>query len=88
MRQDILSGEMLTPSINGLFEVPDIKATLKTFIRGISRLGLLLQLNRATTAGKKIFRHYCRYPAIWEENTFASWAKKADALFGRIIPSG
>jgi digeranylgeranylglycerophospholipid reductase len=86
MRQDILSGEMLTPSINGLFEVPDIKATLKTLIRGISRPGLLLQLNRATTTGKKIFRHYGRYPATWEENTFAAWAKKADILFGHIVP--
>ena len=86
MRQDILSGEMLTPSINGIFEVPDIKATLKTVMRGISRPGLLLQLNRATTMGKKIFRHYCHYPTVWEAQTFAAWVQKADDLFGRIIP--
>jgi digeranylgeranylglycerophospholipid reductase len=88
MRQDILSGEMLTPSINGIFEVPDINATLKTLIRGISRPGLLLQLNRATTMGKKIFRHYNRYPTAWEAKSFFAWVKKADDLFGRIIPSG
>ena len=88
MRQDILSGEMLTPSINGIFEVPDIKTTLNTLIRGISRPGLLLQLNRATTVGKKIFRHYSHYPAVWDGETFAAWVKKADHLFGRIIPGG
>jgi len=88
MRQDILSGDMLTPSINGIFEVPDIKATLKTLMRGISRPGLLLQLNRATTMGKKIFRHYSHYPAVWEEKTFSAWVKKADDLFNKIVPGG
>jgi flavin-dependent dehydrogenase len=88
MRRDILSGEMLTPSINGIFEVPDINATLKTLIRGIARPGLLLQLNRATTMGKKIFRHYSRYPTDWDGKVFAAWVKKADELFGRIIPAG
>ena len=88
MRQDILSGEMLTPSINGIFEVPDIKATLKTLRRGISRPGLLLQLNRATTMGKKIFRHYSQYPTVWDGKTFAAWVQKADALFSTIIPEG
>ena len=86
MRRDILGGEMLTPSINGIFEVPDVKATLKTLVRGISRPGLLLQLNRATTMGKKIFRHYSHYPTVWEAKTFSAWVKKADDLFGRIIP--
>jgi digeranylgeranylglycerophospholipid reductase len=86
MRRDILSGDMLTPSINGIFEVPDINATLKTLMRGMSRPGLLLQLNRATTMGKKIFRHYSQYPTDWEEKTFTAWVKKADALFGRIVP--
>ncbi len=88
MRQDILSGEMLTPSINGIFEVPDIKATLNTLIRGISRPGLLLQLNRATAMGKKIFRHYSHYPTAWDAKTFSAWVQKADELFGRIIPGG
>jgi hypothetical protein len=56
-------------------------------MRGVSRPGLLLQLNRATTMGKKIFRHYGQYPSDWEEKIFAAWVKKADALFGRIVPS-
>jgi digeranylgeranylglycerophospholipid reductase len=86
MHRDILSGDMLTPSINGIFETPDVGATLKTLVRGMSRPGLLLQLNRATTMGKKIFRHYGRYPSAWEEKAFAAWVKKADALFGRIAP--
>jgi digeranylgeranylglycerophospholipid reductase len=87
MRRDILSGDMLTPSINGIFEAPDVKTTLKTLMRGMSRPGLLLQLNRATTMGKKIFRHYGQYPSDWEEKIFAAWVKKADALFGRIVSS-
>jgi len=85
MRKDILSGEMLTPSINGLFETPDLKATLMTLIRGISRPGLLLKLNRATTMGRKIFCHYSQYPEKWDPQAFRRWVRKADKLFARVV---
>ena len=85
MRRDVLSGDMLTASINGIFEAPDVKATLKTLMRGMSRPGLLLQLNRAASIGKKIFRHCGQYPADWKEKIFAARDRKADALFGRIV---
>lgn len=85
MRKDILSGEMLTPSINGLFEAPDLKATLVTLARGISRPGLLLKLNRATTMGKKIFHHYTHYPEEWDSQAFQRWMRKAEKLFAKVI---
>jgi len=85
MRKDILSGEMLTPSINGIFYEPDLMTTLRTLIRGISRPGLLMQLNRATTMGKKIFHHYRHYPESWDPDTFRTWEEKARALFDAII---
>jgi len=85
MRKDILSGEMLTPSINGIFYEPDLMTTLRTLIRGISRPGLLMQLNRATTMGKKIFNHYRHYPESWDPDTFRTWEQKARALFDAII---
>ena len=84
MLSGILSGEMLTPSINGIFFQPDLKTALKTAIRGISRPGLLLQLNKATATGKKIFNHYQAYPQDWNPDAFRSWDKKADALFRKI----
>jgi flavin-dependent dehydrogenase len=86
MGRDILSGEMLTPSINGLFQTPDFKTTLQTLVRGISRPGLLLQLNRATTMGKKIFHHYGRYPSRWDPHAFRTWVARADHLFQQIVP--
>jgi digeranylgeranylglycerophospholipid reductase len=82
IRQDILSGEMLTPSINGIFFVPDFKATLKTLARGITRPGLLMKLNDATGAGKRVFRHYARYPASWDQAAFGKWMRAAARYFG------
>ncbi len=85
MRKEILSGEMLTPSINGIFYEPDLATSLKSLIRGITRPGLLLQLNKATTLGKKIFHHYRHYPETWDPDTFRAWEQKARALFGGIV---
>lgn len=84
MRQDILSGEMLTPSINGIFFQPDLKTAVKTVVRGISRPRLLLQLNKATTMGKQIFNHYRTYPRDWNPSAFQGWVMKADILFRKI----
>lgn len=84
MRKDILSGEMLTPSINGIFAAPDLGTTVKTLLRGFTRPGLLMQLNRATTMGKKIFRHYQNYPKNWDAATFRAWEQKARLLFDAL----
>jgi flavin-dependent dehydrogenase len=85
MRKNILSGEMLTPSINGVFQAPGPGEMVRTLINGISRPGLLLKLNNATTLGKKVFSHYRNYPGKWSADAFAAWTAKADALFGRIV---
>jgi flavin-dependent dehydrogenase len=83
MRKNILSGEMLTPSINGLFHTPGIGEMIATLINGISRPRLLLKLNKATTLGKKIFSHYRNFPETWSADAFGAWTAKADSLFGR-----
>jgi len=80
-RQDILSSEMLTNSINGVFTLPDLQTMVKTLAYGITRPGILLKLNAATTAGTKIFKHYMAYPGRWDADLFESWRLKADQLF-------
>lgn len=85
MRKEILSGEMLTPSVNGIFAEPDLATTVKTLLRGFTRPGLLMQLNKATTTAKKIFRHYQAYPEIWDPDAFKAWEQKARALFDSLI---
>jgi len=82
-RKDILNGEMLTASINGTFMVPDLKTMVLTLARGISRPGLLLKLNKATTVGTKILKHYLKYPESWNPAAFAAWRTKTDDLFGK-----
>ncbi len=84
MQRDILSGEMLTPSINGIFYQPDLVTSLKTLVRGISRPGLLMLLNKATGMGKKIFRHYRSYPETWNADVFRRWVRTAEELFGKL----
>jgi flavin-dependent dehydrogenase len=80
-RKDILSNEMLTDSINGIFTLPDLPTMIKTLAGGITRPGLLIKLNAATTAGTKIFKHYMAYPTRWDANLFEAWRLKADMLF-------
>jgi hypothetical protein len=58
---------------------------VQTLINGISRPGLLLKLNKATTLGKKIFSHYQNYPKKWSTSAFAAWTTRADSLFGKIV---
>lgn len=84
-RKDILSEAMLTDSINGIFTVPDLPTMIKTLTGGISRPGLLLKLNAATTAGKKIFKHYLAYPQQWDAARFEAWRVKADRLFAATV---
>jgi digeranylgeranylglycerophospholipid reductase len=81
MRKDILSGEMLTPSINGIFFAPDPKTMMTTLINGISRPGLLLKLSSATAAGKKIYAHYLRYPREWNARGFGRWMAESVRIF-------
>ena len=84
-RKDILSNEMLTDSINGIFTLPDLPTMLKTLGGGITRPGLLLKLNAATTAGTKIFKHYLAYPPEWDAARFEAWKVKADRLFAATV---
>ncbi|MGM0453001.1 MAG: NAD(P)/FAD-dependent oxidoreductase [Thermodesulfobacteriota bacterium] len=84
MKKDILSGQMLTPSINGIFEPPDLAATGRTLLRGLARPDLLMQLNRATGLGKKIFQHYRKYPEKWQPASFYRWSHQAEKLFEKI----
>lgn len=80
-RKDILNDAMLTDSINGIFTLPDFPTMVKTLIRGITRPGLLLKLNAATTIGTKIYKHYLAYPPKWNPAKFKEWKTKADQLF-------
>ena len=84
MRKDIMSGEMLTPTINGVFEAPDMPTMLKTLASGISRPRLLMRLNKATTLGRKIFKHYRKYPETWDRAAFRQWVEQTEKLFAKI----
>ena len=84
MRKDIMSGQMLTPTINGVFQAPDLPTMAKTLVNGISRPSLLMRLNKATTLGKRIFSHYRNYPPRWDPAEFQKWTAKAEALFSRV----
>ena len=84
MKKGIMSGEMLTPTINGVFASPDLPTMLKTLANGISRPKLLMKLNKATALGKKIFRHYQNYPETWDQDAFRQWVAKAETLFKEV----
>ncbi len=80
-RKDVFSGDMLTSSINGIFQVPTLSLMMKTGLSCISRPDLLLTLNKATSIGTKLYKHYLRYPKSWNPRTFESWSRKSEQLF-------
>jgi flavin-dependent dehydrogenase len=82
--KDILSGEMLTPSINGRFFAPDQRTMMSTLVSGIARPAILMKLGRATTIGKKVYAHYRRYPTEWSDRAFARWMSEAERIFSGI----
>jgi digeranylgeranylglycerophospholipid reductase len=84
MKKDIMSGQMLTPTINGVFQAPDLPTMTKTLVNGISRPSLLMRLNKATALGKRIFKHYRNYPHRWDPDEFQKWTQKVESLFSRV----
>ncbi|MFH2131237.1 MAG: NAD(P)/FAD-dependent oxidoreductase [bacterium] len=82
-KKDVFSGEMLTQSINGLFQAPTLPLMVKTFVRCLTRPGLLMQLNKATTLGTALYKHYQRYPANWNPDIFQQWCRTSDRLFSK-----
>ena len=81
--KDVFSGEMLTSSINGIFQIPTLSLMIKTLVGCISKPGLLLTLNKATTIGTKLYKHYLNYPSSWNSDQFESWKKKTEQLFAK-----
>ena len=84
MKKGIMNTQLLTPAINGVFETPGARDMLTSAASGIKRPGLLLKLNKATTTGKKIFRHYRNYPLKWDPAEFYGWTAKTRKLFGKL----
>ncbi|MFW5747769.1 MAG: hypothetical protein ACOCX6_03110, partial [bacterium] len=84
--KDILDSRMLSASINGSFLEPGLADNVKALVRGITRPGLLLNLSRAISLGRKIYRHYLSYPREYDQAVFARWAAGADVLFDTIGP--
>ena len=84
-QKDIFSGEMLTPSINGIFLLPDLRTMLSTLLKGITNPRLLLKLNNATTIGTKILKHYRKYPQKWDAPAFETWSETAERLFQKTV---
>ncbi len=80
-RKDIFSDEMLTASINGIFQKPTLPLMIKTLVNCIGRPGLLMKLNKATTIGTKLYKHYMAYPSTWNPESFRKWQQKAGKLF-------
>jgi len=83
-QKDIFNGEMLTPSINGIFLVPDLRTMASTLFKGLPNPGLLLKLNNATSIGTRILKHYMTYPEKWDVAAFETWRAKAERLFEKI----
>ncbi len=84
IKKDVLSGEMLTPSINGVFYTPNAGAMIKTLFKGIGKPSLLSELNKASNIGKKIYNHYLNYPRYWDKNEFKKWESKSEQYFSSI----
>ncbi len=84
MNKGIMNRRTLSPAINGVFDPPSAKESLRAAGAGILRPGLLLKIARANLLGAKIQRHYRTYPDRWDPAAFARWAETAGKLFPKV----
>jgi len=46
---------------------------------------MLLKLNKVTSIGAKLYKHYLDYPNTWDVQRFDKWRKKSEQLFGKTM---
>jgi flavin-dependent dehydrogenase len=73
MKFNILSGELLTNNLNGIFAPSTVSESLRALGLLFRSPPLLSKLMKANAAGKKTFTRYMHYPEFWDEAAFNAW---------------
>lgn len=76
MENGIMSGDVLTNILLGVYRPGTPGMALKVLRHAFNRRGLLSKLLAGDSASKARFKLYERYPAVWDRAAFEDWLSK------------
>lgn len=72
-KKDLIDAATLQNAVNGIFEPPGSGKMLRSLFAGLTAPGKLMQLNKAVSRARRIFRHYQHYPHKWDNEVYRKW---------------
>jgi flavin-dependent dehydrogenase len=77
--KDLLDSTTLQNAVNGIFRPLSFGQAVKA-LGALTRLPLLLRLNKAVVKATRLYRHYQDYPETWDKRIYQKWLKRAEEL--------
>jgi flavin-dependent dehydrogenase len=72
-KKDLIDAATLQNAVNGVFKPPGSGKMLRSLFAGLAAPGKLMQLNKAVSGARRIFKHYQQYPDKWDHEAFRKW---------------
>lgn len=77
--RDLLDSTTLQNAVNGIFRPLSFGQAIKA-LGALTRMPLLLRLNKAVVKATRLYRHYQDYPEAWDKKHYQKWQKRAEEL--------
>ncbi len=77
--KDLIDSTTLQNAVNGIFRPLSTGQAIKA-LGALSRIPLLLRLNRAVVKATRLYRHCQHYPEVWDRKHYQEWQKRAEEL--------
>ncbi len=77
--KDLLDSATLQNAVNGIFRPLSFGQAIKA-LGALTRMPLLLRLNKSVVKATRLYRHYQHYPEAWDKKSYQKWLKRADEL--------
>ncbi len=77
--KDLLDSTTLQNAVNGVFRPLSFGQAIKA-LGALTRIPLLLRLNKAVMKATRLYRHYQDYPEAWDKKHYQKWQERAEEL--------
>jgi digeranylgeranylglycerophospholipid reductase len=81
MAKGVIDTQEIASALTGKFEVPTALTKIRSLLRGLSSVPLLLRYENALKQAQKVLDHYMAYPREHDAPEFAEWVQRAEFLF-------
>lgn len=84
LSKGMLDAGEIKAALSGRFEAPSSQAKIKTFLKGLKAMPLVVRLEGAMRHAQKIQELYRQYPKEYDPPEYSDWEQEADYLFEHI----